>query len=215
MTNKSVGKLFFQAFLLLVLLFGLVHLIATKSSKFAVLELVVLAFLLLLSVVGLTSYKNSGNKVLFFVFMLYTANVLVLWYFNHSLYLVLLVASLVGFAVSMPCSAVRKCQEKSECCGSSSCETSSGSAKTTSPPPQKVGESKGESTVVKVVESKESIASVKAKFTPGKYVASKRSNVYHEPKCEWAKKIQKDRRVWFVSREEALSKGYKKHGCVS
>ncbi|MEK6905875.1 MAG: hypothetical protein AABX24_05735 [Nanoarchaeota archaeon] len=210
MANKSVGKLFFQAFLLLILLFGLVDLIVTKSSKFAVLELVVLAFLLLLSVIGLTSYKNSGNKVLFFVFMLYTVNVLVLWYFNHSLYLVLLVASLVGFAVSMP-SRARKCGEKSECCGSSSCETNSGSAKTSSQPPQKVGESK----VVKVVESKESATPVKAKFTPGKYVASKRSNVYHEPKCEWAKKIQKGRRVWFVSREEALSKGYKKHGCVN
>ena len=120
-------------------------------------------------------------------------------------------ASLIGFAVSMP-SRASKCQEKSECCGSSSCETSSGSVKTSSPPPQKVGGSKVVES--KVVESKESVASVTAKFTPGKYVASKRSNVYHEPKCEWAKKIQKDRRVWFVSREEALGKGYKKHGCV-
>lgn len=50
-------------------------------------------------------------------------------------------------------------------------------------------------------------------FTPGKYIASKNSNVYHEPKCEWAKKITKSRRVWFNNKEEALHKGYKAHNC--
>ena len=51
-------------------------------------------------------------------------------------------------------------------------------------------------------------------FTPGKYVASKMGNTYHEPKCEWAKKIAKSRRVWFTSKDEAWEKKYKAHSCV-
>ena len=52
-----------------------------------------------------------------------------------------------------------------------------------------------------------------ATFSPGKYVASARSNLYHEPKCEWAKKIKKDRRLWFTEKEEAWQKGFKAHNC--
>ncbi|MBI4983645.1 hypothetical protein HZC32_03300 [Candidatus Woesearchaeota archaeon] len=52
------------------------------------------------------------------------------------------------------------------------------------------------------------------KFTPGKYVASKSSNTYHEPKCDWAKKIYPARRIWFNTSGEAKEKGYKAHSCV-
>jgi methylphosphotriester-DNA--protein-cysteine methyltransferase len=52
------------------------------------------------------------------------------------------------------------------------------------------------------------------KFVPGKYIASKSSNVYHEPKCDWAKKIHKSRQLWFASKEEAWEKGFKAHSCV-
>jgi hypothetical protein len=55
----------------------------------------------------------------------------------------------------------------------------------------------------------------KAAFKPGKYVASQRSNIYHEPKCDWAKKIHPSRRVWFASKEDAWEKGYKSHECVN
>ncbi|MBI2669152.1 hypothetical protein HYX14_04900 [Candidatus Woesearchaeota archaeon] len=54
-----------------------------------------------------------------------------------------------------------------------------------------------------------------AKFTPGKYVASARSNVYHEPKCDWAKKIDPTRQVWFQSKEEAEEKKYMPHSCLT
>jgi len=53
-----------------------------------------------------------------------------------------------------------------------------------------------------------------SKHSPGKYVASKQSNVYHEPKCDWAKKIAKNRQLWFNTKENAWEKGYKGHSCV-
>lgn len=58
-------------------------------------------------------------------------------------------------------------------------------------------------------------SSGKVAFKPGKYVASQRSNIYHEPKCDWAKKIRSSRRVWFASKEDAWEKGYKSHDCVN
>tara|TARA_Y100000310_G_scaffold89923_1_gene87130 strand:+ start:82334 stop:82870 length:537 start_codon:yes stop_codon:yes gene_type:complete len=54
----------------------------------------------------------------------------------------------------------------------------------------------------------------KVLHSPGKFVASKRSNIYHTPKCEWAKKIKTERRMWFKSKEDAWEKGLKKHQCV-
>ena len=54
----------------------------------------------------------------------------------------------------------------------------------------------------------------KTNFSPGRYVASSRSNIYHEPRCDWAAKIEPSRRVWFDSKEEAWEKGFKKHTCV-
>lgn len=50
-------------------------------------------------------------------------------------------------------------------------------------------------------------------FSPGKYVASSRSNTYHEPKCDWAKKIMA-KKLWFRDKKEAENKMYKAHTCV-
>ncbi len=54
----------------------------------------------------------------------------------------------------------------------------------------------------------------KATFEPGKYVASKTGSVYHSPKCDWAKKIQKKNQVWFETDAQARKAGLKKHDCV-
>ena len=50
--------------------------------------------------------------------------------------------------------------------------------------------------------------------TPGKFAASKRGSSYHAPKCEWAKKINKNSLVWFDSEEAAKKEGYKAHSCL-
>ncbi len=52
-------------------------------------------------------------------------------------------------------------------------------------------------------------------FTPGKFIASKKANKFHSPKCDWARKISKSNQVWFNSGEEAKAKGFEADKCVS
>lgn len=49
---------------------------------------------------------------------------------------------------------------------------------------------------------------------PGRYVASKKSNMFHTPKCEWSKRIKDDRMVWFKDRKVAEQDGLIAHNCV-
>ena len=192
MVSKKLSNLFLQGFVLLVLFFGMIQIIVSSQGLFMALELVGLLFLLLLSVAGFLHYKKAS--LLSLVFLLYIFNLVAIWYFYQSLYVILLLASLFGFLISLP-------KKKS---APKSMVVTYGNEPHSQvfeplPPAKEV--------VVKPAESE-------TKFTPGKYVASKRSNVYHEPKCDWAKKIQKDRQLWFTDRKEALNKGYKKHSCV-
>lgn len=194
---SKIAKFFFQSLLLLVLLFGL----SLKGFSTAV-ESIAFLVLLLLAVGSLVTYKTDGKNMLFVIYSLFVINIVVLWLPTNSLYFTLLLFGLLGLLISMP-------QRGRKVCGDFTCEPMA-----STPPPQKIVNGKVVEAKVEPKEAKEKTPDVKATFTPGKYVASKRSNVYHEPKCDWAKKIQKDRRVWFASREEALNKGYKKHGCV-
>jgi len=197
MKQKSTGKFLFQSLLLVILLVCL----ALKGFSTSV-ESIAFVVLLLLCVVSLVTYKTYGEKMLFVIYSLFILDIVVLWLPTNSFYFTLLLVSLLGLWVSMP---ERKREENTE-------EV----VTKPSPPPQKVVDGKVVEAKVEPkapLESKKA-APVKATFSPGKYVASKRSNVYHEPKCEWAKKIQKDRQLWFADRKEALNKGYKKHDCV-
>jgi hypothetical protein len=45
-----------------------------------------------------------------------------------------------------------------------------------------------------------------------KYVASKNGTAYHYPWCPGALKIKEENKIWFGSKEEAESKGYKSAG---
>src|SRR3989344_1442079 len=194
---SKIAKFFFQSSLLLVLLFGL----SLKGFSTGA-ELIAFSVLLLLCVGSLVTYKTSGKNMLFVIYSLFIIDILVLWLPTNSLYFTLLLVSLLGLLISIPRRGRKVCED-------CTCESMA-----STPPPQKIVDGKVVEAKVEPTELKEKAPAVKATFTPGKYVASKRSNVYHEPKCEWAKKIQKARRVWFVSREEALNKGYKKHDCV-
>lgn len=46
----------------------------------------------------------------------------------------------------------------------------------------------------------------------GKYVASKNGTAYHYPWCPGALKIKEENKIWFNSKEEAESRGYKPAG---
>ncbi|MDO8600103.1 MAG: hypothetical protein Q7R73_00590 [bacterium] len=43
----------------------------------------------------------------------------------------------------------------------------------------------------------------------GKYVASKNGTAYHYPWCSGAKRIKEENKIWFQTKEEAESRGYK------
>lgn len=46
-------------------------------------------------------------------------------------------------------------------------------------------------------------------FSSGQYVASKNGSAYHYPWCSGAKRIKKENKIWFQTKEEAEAKGYK------
>lgn len=57
-------------------------------------------------------------------------------------------------------------------------------------------------------------ANITTAFTPGKYIASKKANKFHSPKCDWAQRIDKENQIWFNSKEEARAKGFEADRCV-
>tara|TARA_Y100000310_G_scaffold339993_1_gene434389 strand:+ start:1110 stop:1712 length:603 start_codon:yes stop_codon:yes gene_type:complete len=199
MTERSGGKLFIYALLFVILFFGFVKIFIDATGRwFFTLEFIGLLFLLLLMVIGFIGYQKSwGERVFLFVFLFYIVNLVLVWLYNESLFLVLLLLALFGFLIAVV-------------------GTSEGEREGEEPV---YDSSEPHSVVFDPVEEKEEVKvaasrTVKAKHSPGKYVASKSSNVYHEPKCEWAGKIKKPRQVWFAAKEDAWEQGYKAHSCV-
>jgi hypothetical protein len=197
--EKNKGKLIFYGILLIILFFGLIGVFISAGGKFFWLELIGMLFLLLLTLVSLAGYQKSwGERVLFFVFVFYIINLILVWFFIGPLYLVLLFIALLGFVMSVP----RKC-----CSG----------CKTGVPAESVKEEEEPHSEVFDVISEpeKEVLAEKKVKHSPGKYIASKRGKYFHEPKSEWAKKINKNNQVWFENKQQAYRKGYKAHSDVA
>lgn len=46
-------------------------------------------------------------------------------------------------------------------------------------------------------------------LTPGKYVGSVNSNIYHYPSCVWARRINPENEIWFDSVADAKMHGYR------
>ncbi len=188
------GKLIVYAFFLLVLLLGFVQILIPTKGTFLRLELGGFIFLVILTLGGFIGYAQKwGERVFFFVFFLYLVNLLLIWLIRGSLYGALLILALAGFLTSLPRRHKVPTPNKRE-------EEPHSVIFDKAP-----SEEKGE--------EKKNVTKSAATFSPGKYVASTRSNLYHEPKCEWAKKIKKDRRLWFTEKEDAWQKGFKAHNC--
>src|SRR3989344_1162034 len=100
MKSRQSLKLFFHSLLLAVLFFGLVQMIASSKGRFASLELAGLLFLLLLSVAGLATYNTKGVNLLYLVFLLLLVDLMLIWYFYDSLFVVLILAALIGLLTS-------------------------------------------------------------------------------------------------------------------
>ncbi len=198
--DKSFGKLFFYALLLVVLLFGLIKVLINAGGNFFRLELLGFLVLLAMSVAGCIGYARAwGERVWFGVFVLYLINLVLMWYVTRELSIILLVLGVVGFISSIPRAAASPKPKAPEAAEPHSVVFDAQENKVTSEVKE---EPKGED------------KKAAAKFTPGKYIASKSGNVYHEPKCDWAKKIRKARQVWFNTKEGAWEKGFKAHDCV-
>ncbi len=198
--EKNKGKLIFYGLLLIILFFGLIGIFISSRGLFFGLELAGMLFLLLLSLIALSGYQKSwGERALFFVFLFYIVNLVLVWYFVGPLYLVLLFIALLGFVMSVP----RKC-----CSGCKTCVPS---------PPEMVDEEPHSEVFDMPSEPERKAVSEKktASYSPGKYVASKRGKYFHEPKSEWAKKITKANQVWFQYKKESYKQGYKEQKDVA
>jgi len=163
------------------------------------LEFIGLLVLLLISLMAFMFYDKTQGRTLFFViFLLYLSNLVLVWYFTGALYLVLVVLAVLGFVISFPLRQTKaahlgKKEEKKEELHSMVFE---------------------EEPKEEIVKSKSVSSKSTTTYSPGKYVASKNSNVYHEPKCDWAKKIEKSRQVWFGDKKDAIEKGFRMHSCL-
>ena len=195
--KKSSTTLLVYAALLLVLLFGLIQVFINGHGKFLRLELIGFGVLVVLSFIGFSGYhKPWGERVFFFVFLLYLVNLALLWFLKDRLYLILLVLAVVGFVISIPRknhTVVPKVEIV----------------------PQEPHSMVYDQTSSKKSEETKPARKASAQFSPGKYIASKRGNTFHEPKCEWSNNISAVNRVWFASKDEAWEKGYKSHSCIS
>lgn len=207
-SQPSTLKLTAYAVLFVLLFVGLLEITFQSRGRLFVLEAAGTLGLSLLVFVGAVHYHKRWGQNLFFVtFLLVIANLLLLRSFTKSLYVVMLLCAVVGFILSVPYH--RKCKVKT--CSSDpephSVVFDAPADKKTDP---KYSEAKVEKSSKKDAEEKAAVS-----FSPGKYMASTRGNVYHEAKCDWAKKVGKTHRLWFQSKKEAEDKGYKAHGCVN
>ncbi|PIN76840.1 hypothetical protein COV17_00760 [Candidatus Woesearchaeota archaeon CG10_big_fil_rev_8_21_14_0_10_36_11] len=206
-STKSKAKLFFYAILLVILLFGFLSVFIPFSGTMFTLELVGFVALVVLGFAGFVGYSAQwGERVLFCVFLLYIINFLLIWFFTDLLYMILLIAALVGFLLSVPKKETKELEKKEK--------SSSQQQKPKKELPVK--EQEPHSMVFDVPPPQKITGTPKSKteYSPGKFVASKNGKVYHVPKCEWAKRIAKGSYVWFTKKEDAWEKGYRAHSCI-
>jgi|SRR3989344_7327816 len=218
MAEKSRFKLILYAVFMVILLFGLVRIIALAGGQAFYFEFFGLLFLLVLTVIGFVGYvKRWGENILFFVFLCYLLNLILVWYFLGALYLTLLLLAVVGLLLGFPKRPEKRSRSVSSP-SSPSVPSSEPHSEVFDVPKTHVlkTEVEAEPKAEKAAATSKSVSGKPATYySPGKLVASSASNIYHEPKCEWAKKIVKQRRVWFNSKEEAWEKGYRAHSCIN
>lgn len=214
MAHKNSGKLIVYALLIVVLLFGLIRILITGSPNFLRLELVGLAFLLLLSFIGFIQHHTQWGEPLFgLVFLLYIVNLIMIWVYSKSLYVVLLILAIAGFYLVLFSIHKKSLQSAKKSLPHSITETHSLNEKEARNQKAHNALFDNLSPTMKVAQQT-SRENVDTSFIPGKFVASKQSNQFHEPKCDWAKKIRSERRIWFSSKQDAWEKGYRSHSCI-
>src|SRR3989339_1393848 len=101
--QKSRVKLWFYGIVSFILLIGLLLKILSFHRYFLLLEVVGLVILSIFIVIGFIGYARAwGERVLFFAFLLYLANLVGVWYIVGEMYFELLVLAVLGFLISVP-----------------------------------------------------------------------------------------------------------------
>ena len=182
-------RLLLYGLLLLLLFFGLIEVFIDGGRKFLLLEMLGLLFLVLLSLIAFIGYRSWGKRVLMAVFLLYILNLILIWAVKGKLYIMLLLLAVIGFFLSI-------------------------FAEMPKPQPPSKAKEEPHSMVFEPAASVPKKTEPVKTFSPGRFVASSQSNQFHAPTCDWAKKIQKARQVWFQDQDDAFEKGYRKHSCL-
>lgn len=197
MGEGTYWKLLLYGAFFAVLFSGLVLILREGSSLFFYLELIGLLFLLLVMLIGFVGYgQRWGDTLFLFIFFVYIINLLLVWGYK-SRHGVLLLISIIAFVITLTFVLSGNDEEEDFV------PSEQPHSMVFDPPAPEV----------EVVDI-EPEAKVAAGHSPGRLIASKSSNVYHAPKCDWAKRISKARRVWFEDKAEAWDKGYKAHSCM-
>ncbi len=165
-----------------------------STGLIAVGEFTVVVLGLVLFLVGVITYNSRGKVMLFVLALLFALNGIVM--LGSPFLVPYALCALLNCLISYPLPRVRSRHLKSTIVSADENvlfdEKSTGLKN---------------ADVVKAVK-------VETEYTPGKYVASLRSNQYHEPRCDWAKKIKRERQVWFKEKQDAWERGYRAHACV-
>ncbi len=102
-SHNNTGKLLAYSLIIFVLLLSIIQIFIDGSALFFQLELLGFVVLLAFATFGLLNYNSrKGETVLFFFFLLYLGNLVLLWYFKNDLYFVLLLITLLGGILSVP-----------------------------------------------------------------------------------------------------------------
>jgi len=227
--NKNELKLGITSVFVLATFLGLIRVLSTyQGSNFFPLEVVGIVVLLCLTLAGYVNYNtNLGERLFMVMYILALVNFLAVWYFKGAFHIVLVLVTVLGFVFTIPMDLFAARRERVE--SPTKVETYYDTRdeprseifnenvkrlNSTEPFESFVFETNDKKKVARK-STVSGATKATAVHSPGKYIASKYGNTYHEPKCEWAKKINKTHQVWFAVKENAWEKGYKAHSCVN
>ncbi len=196
MAEHSFKRFLLHSFLSIIIFYFLARILFSVGGRLFFAELAFLAGAAFIFTVFVVLYflTRWGERVIFFFYLANLANLVFLGYFQQRWHLLILLAALIGFVFSLVETKTKKKPRTSE------------TIETETVPEEKTPEQLPQEPV-------KTAPDIKEEFKPGKFVASQNSTYYHQPRCDWAKKINRKRRVWFSSKEEAEEKGYKLHNC--
>ena len=202
MGERNTALFLVTDIIVLIVFIGLIFLTFNLSGLFIIGELALLFALLFFSLVALVAvyYKiRFGSTLLMSIFAIVLINLLFIYFkkgsINSAVFFITMLLSLIGFLIAV--ASIKRDDDELE---------------DEAPIIEENQETMVEEKPNPFVEERQKPIPETTK--PGKFAASKTGSSYHAPKCEWAKKIKKEKLVWFDSEDAAKKDGYKAHSCL-